>query len=127
MRLLILGGTWFLGRRSAEHAIEIGWQVTTFTRERNGHDMPGTTAMRGWREDPDDVGRLAGSGQDVAVDTSGYTPEAAGQAAQILRARAGRFVFTSTVNAYRGWPAEPLTDQSLVGLTRRAAGQSQSA
>lgn len=115
MRLLILGGTWFLGRTIAEHAIEAGWQVTTFSRGRSGHDVPGTVTVRGQREDADDVARLAGSGHwDVVVDTSGYTPEAVSQAAQILRERVDRYVLISTVNAYRGWPTEPLTDQSQV-------------
>jgi nucleoside-diphosphate-sugar epimerase len=115
MRLLILGGTWFLGRTIAEHAIEAGYQVTTFSRGRSGRDVPGTIPVRGRREDPDDVARLASSGRwDVVVDTSGYTPETVGLAARMLRDRADRYVLISTVNAYRGWPTEPLTDQSQV-------------
>ena len=115
MRLLILGGTWFLGRTIAERAIAAGWQVTTFSRGRSGHDVPGAVLVRGQREDPDDVARLAGSDRwDVVVDTSGYTPEAVGLAARLLRDRAARYVLISTVNAYRGWPADPLADESQV-------------
>ena len=51
MRLLILGGTWFLGRTLAELALGAGWQVTTFTRGRSGHDVPGTQQIRGDRND----------------------------------------------------------------------------
>ena len=115
MRLLILGGTWFLGRTLAEKAIAAGWQVTTFSRGRSGHDVPGAVPVRGQREDPDDVARLAGSDRwDVVVDTSGYAPEAVDLAARMLRGQAGRYVLISTVNAYRGWPTEPLTDESQV-------------
>lgn len=115
MRLLILGGTWFLGRTIAEQAIAAGWQVTTFSRGRSGHDVPGAVPVRGRREDPGDVARLAASGRwDVVVDTSSYTPEAVSLAARMLRERADRYVLVSTVNAYRGWPAEPLTDESQV-------------
>src|SRR5438105_1768006 len=115
MRLLLLGGTWFLGRTIAEQALDAGWQVTTFSRGSSGHDVAGTVPVRGRREDPDDVAQLAGSGRwNVVVDTSGYTPEAVGLAAQMLRDRAARYVLISTVNAYRGWPTEPLTDQSQV-------------
>lgn len=115
MRLLILGGTWFLGRTIAEQAVAAGWQVTTFSRGRSGHDVPGAVPVRGQREDPDDVARLAGSDcWDVVVDTSGYTPEAVDLAARLLRDRAARYVLISTVNAYRGWPTELLTDESQV-------------
>jgi len=111
MRLLILGGTWFLGRTLAETAVTLGWEVTTFSRGLHGHDVPGTVPVRGRREDSDDVARLASSGRwDVVVDTSGYTPGAVDLAARMLRDRAARYVLISTVNAYRGWPTEPLTD-----------------
>jgi len=115
MRLLILGGTWFLGRTVAEQAISAGWQVTTFSRGRSGHDVPGAVPVRGRRENADDVARLAASGRwDVVVDTSGYTPAAVGTAARTLKGRADRYVLISTVNAYRGWPTEPLADESQV-------------
>lgn len=115
MRLLILGGTWFLGRTIAEQAVAAGWQVTTFSRGRSGHDVPGAVPVRGQREDPDDVARLARSGRwDVVVDTSGYTPETVDLAAGMLRDRTARYMLISTVNAYRGWPTEPLTDESQV-------------
>jgi 2'-hydroxyisoflavone reductase len=115
MRLLILGGTWFLGRCLAEVALGCGWGVTTFSRGLHGSDVPGTVAIRGNREDPGDVARLAAAGHwDVVVDTSGYSAEAVAGAARVLRGRAGRYVLISTVNAYRGWPAEELTDESAV-------------
>lgn len=119
MRLLILGGTWYLGRTVAEQAIAAGWQVTTFSRGRSGHDVPGAVPVRGRREDADDITRLAGAGRwDVVVDTSAYTPEAVDLAAWSLKDRAGRYMLISTVNAYRGWPTEPLTDGSQVyGVT----------
>ncbi len=115
MRLLILGGTWFLGRTLAELALARGWDVTTYSRGLHGHDVAGANPVRGRREDPDDMKRLAHAGRwDAVVDTSGYTPEAVELAAQTLQDRVGRYVLISTVNAYRGWPAVPLTDESEV-------------
>jgi 2'-hydroxyisoflavone reductase len=115
MRLLILGGTWFLGRTLAETALASGWEVTTFSRGLHGHDVPGTVPVRGHREDAEAMAQLAASGRwDVVVDTSGYTPQTVDLAGQMLRTRASRYVLISTVNAYRGWPAEPLTDASPV-------------
>jgi nucleoside-diphosphate-sugar epimerase len=115
MRLLILGGTWFLGRTLAELAVAGGWDVTTFSRGLHGHDAAGTNPVRGQREDPDDMARLARAGHwDAVVDTSGYTPEAVELAARTLQDRAERYVLVSTVNAYRGWPTVPLKDASEV-------------
>jgi nucleoside-diphosphate-sugar epimerase len=115
MRLLILGGTWFLGRTLAEQAVAQDWQVTTFSRGRTGHDVPGTEAIRGDRANATDVAALAGAGSwDAVVDTSGYSPEMVRASASALRPVATRYVYLSTVNAYRGWPDEPLTDDSAV-------------
>jgi nucleoside-diphosphate-sugar epimerase len=113
MRLLILGGTWFLGRTLAEQALASGWHVTTFSRGRSGHDVPGTEPVRGDRTRAADLERLADSGRwDAVVDTSGNVPEVVTAAARALRGKADRYVYVSTVNAYRGWPDEPLTDDS---------------
>jgi 2'-hydroxyisoflavone reductase len=115
MRLLILGGTWFLGRTLAELALARGWELTTFSRGLHGRDAAGTVPVRGRREDPGDMVRLAGAGPwDAVVDTSGYTPDVVELAARALRDRVGRYVLVSSVNVYRGWPAVPLTDDSLV-------------
>jgi hypothetical protein len=53
MRLLILGGTWFLGRTLAEHALAQGWQVTYFNRGRTARTCP----VRDDRTSPGDVGK----------------------------------------------------------------------
>lgn len=115
MRLLILGGTWFLGRTLAEQALGRGWQVTTFSRGRGGNDVPGTQPVRGDRHNPADLARLAASGHwDAVVDTSGQVPAMVAAAAGALQPVATRYVYVSTVNVYRGWPDEPLTDESPV-------------
>lgn len=113
MRLLILGGTWFLGRTLAELAVAWGWEVTTYSRGLHGRDAAGTCPVHGRREDPGDMARLADAGLwDAVVDTSGYTTDVVELAARTLRDHAGRYVLVSTVNVYRGWPAVPLTDES---------------
>jgi nucleoside-diphosphate-sugar epimerase len=115
MRLLILGGTWFLGRTVVEQAIAAGWQVTTFSRGRSGHDVPGAEAVRGDRQEPSDIARLAEAGPwDAVVDASGQIPAVVAASVQALRPRAARYVYLSTVNAYQGWPDELLTDDSPV-------------
>ncbi len=113
MRLLILGGTWFLGRTLAGQALDRGWQVTTFSRGQSGGDAPGVQRIRGDRNNPEDIARLAGSGRwDAAADMSGYVPSTVASAAEALRPVADRYIYMSTVNAYLGWPDEPLADDS---------------
>lgn len=115
MRLLILGGTWFLGRTLAEQGLAQGWHVTTFSRGRSGHGVPGTEAIHGDRTNAADIATLARAGTwDAVVDTSGYSPEMVRASASALRPAAPHYVYLSTVNAYRGWPDEPLADDSAV-------------
>ncbi len=53
MRLLVLGGTHFLGRHVATAALERGHDVATFTRGVSGQPPEGARALHGDRDDPD--------------------------------------------------------------------------
>jgi nucleoside-diphosphate-sugar epimerase len=118
-RLLILGGTWFLGRTLAESALATGWQVTCFNRGRTGRDVMGTRSVRGDRTSPDDVQRLAEHGPwDAVVDTSVYEPPDALLSARVLLPVASRYVLVSTVSAYRHWPHEPVDESSPLWPSR---------
>lgn len=71
-RLLVLGGSWFLGRAVADAALARGWEVATFRRGQSGEDASGVTVVRGDRTSVSDVARLADAGRwDAVVDTSG--------------------------------------------------------
>lgn len=114
-RLLILGGSWFLGRAVADAALSRGWEVTTFRRGRSGEDAAGVTVVRGDRTSVTDVARLAEAGRwDVVVDTSGYVPREMLAMAGALEPVVGRYVFVSTVAVYQGWLTTPLTEGSPV-------------
>lgn len=117
MRILVLGGTWFLGKAVAEAALERGWQVTTFNRGRSSRDLPGTEAVHGDRTVAEDLQRLAKHGPwDAVIDTSASSlaPREVLSGARALADAAGRYVYVSTVSAYRGWPDEPLTEASPI-------------
>jgi 2'-hydroxyisoflavone reductase len=114
-RLLVLGGSWFLGRTIVEDALARGWDVTTFRRGQSGQDAPGSTVIRGDRTRPEDLARLADAGPwDAVVDTSGYVPRDVLAMARALEPVVGRYVFVSTVSVYAGWPIEPLSEDSEV-------------
>lgn len=106
MRLLILGGSRFLGRAFAAEALAGGHQVTVFNRGRSGPDPAGVRAVRGDREKPGDLERLAGEGPwDAVVDTSGYVPKVVGDSARALAGAAGAYLFISSISAFRDYPA----------------------
>lgn len=119
-RLLVLGGTGFLGHAIVQAALAdqpdgSHWAVTTFNRGISGPDLPGTTAIRGDRHEPDSVATLASSGPwDAVIDCSGYVPRNVLTMAEALDSRTTRYVFVSSVSAYAGWPTEPLTEESEV-------------
>lgn len=123
MRVLVLGGTWFLGSAVVREALGRGWGVTTFNRGRSGGDVDGVEAVRGDRTVADDVRRLAAAGPwDAVVDTSGYVPAEVLGSARDLAPVAGRYVFVSTVSVYEGWPVELLSEDSAVLVCPPDAG-----
>ena len=114
-RLLVLGGSWFLGHAVVDQALACGWEVTTFRRGRSGGDAAGAVTVRGDRTDAEDLARLADAGPwDAVVDTSGFVPREVLAVARVLEPVVRRYVFVSTVSVYEGWPTEPLTEQSAV-------------
>jgi nucleoside-diphosphate-sugar epimerase len=115
MRLLILGGTRFVGRAVVTVGLAQGWEVSTFNRGVSGADVPGVRVLRGDRSRAADLATLVAAGPwDAVVDTSGYVPRDVLAACKHLEPVARHYVFTSTVSVYRGWPAEPLTEASEV-------------
>lgn len=115
MRLLVLGGTLFLGRTVVEVALRRGWQVTTFNRGQSGADVLGVNALRGDRTNLADMRHLADSGSwDGVVDMCGYVPRQVLGGVRLLEPVCASYVFVSTVSVYEGWPAEPLSEASRV-------------
>jgi 2'-hydroxyisoflavone reductase len=115
MRLLVLGGTRFVGWAVVTAAVERGWEVTTFNRGLSGADAAGIRALRGDRTRMEDLARLVDAGPwDAVVDTSGYVPHETLAVCERLEPVAGHYVFMSTVSVYRGWPVEPLSEGSEV-------------
>lgn len=113
MRLLILGGTRFVGHAVATSAVARGWEVTTFNRGESAADVAGVHAARGDRTRAADLAALAAAGPwDAVVDTSGYVPRDVQASCERLEAGAGRYVFVSTVSVYSGWPKVPLSEAS---------------
>ena len=108
MRLLVLGGTQFLGRHVATAALERGHEVATFTRGLSGKPPEGARALHGDRNDPEALPAASTSWRpELVVDTSCQTRAAADHAAAVLGDVRG-YAFVSSLNAYHNWPPGPL-------------------
>jgi nucleoside-diphosphate-sugar epimerase len=113
MRLLILGGTQFVGHAVATSAVARGWTVSTFNRGLSGPDVAGVHRVRGDRTRPGDLANLAAAGPwDAVIDTSGYVPREVLATCEHLTPVAPWYVFMSTVSVYSGWPVVPLSEAS---------------
>src|SRR5690242_13404685 len=110
MRLLVLGGTVFLGRHIVDAARSRGHELTLFNRGRSDPaPIAGVEQIHGDRER--DLALLAGRSWDAVVDTSGYLPRVVGATALALAETVDRYVFVSSISAYGTFP-EPGLDES---------------
>ena len=108
MRILILGGTVFLGRHLVLAAQERGHDVTLFNRGKSGPDLfPGVRTFHGDRKTDEGLSILDGAGDfDAVIDTCGYVPRTVGMSARKLAGKATSYCFISSVSVYKNWPDE---------------------
>jgi nucleoside-diphosphate-sugar epimerase len=112
MRLLVLGGTKFLGRHAVDAALAAGHDVSIFTRGQTSPELfPDVEHLVGDRDGKLDA--LAGRSWDGVVDTSGYVPRVVRQSAELLRDAVGRYVFVSSISVYDDF-SEPVDESSPV-------------
>lgn len=109
MRVLVLGGTVFLGRHVVDAALARGDDVTVFHRGR--HPAPRRAAVTEVLGDRTvDLSALAGRRFDVVIDTSGYL--AADVARSAREIDAGGYVFVSSSSVYTDTTAVPVTEDT---------------
>ncbi len=99
MRILIIGGTAFVGRHIAAAALAGGHDVTLFHRGKTGADLFGdATHLAGDRDQ--DLSALAGRSFDATIDICAYFPRQVRSLAAALGGRGGQYVYISSVSAY---------------------------
>jgi 2'-hydroxyisoflavone reductase len=104
MRLLVIGGTRFVGRHIVLAALEAGHEVTLFNRGQSGPELfSECTHLAGDRNT--DLSALAEGTWDATIDTCGYFVRQVHALADALGSRGGHHVFVSSVSAY----AEPMS------------------
>lgn len=100
VKILVLGGTSFVGRAMVEEALGRGDELTLFSRGRTGTDLfPDVPRLVGDRE-TGDYAALQGADWDAVLDVSGYVPRHVAQAADVLAGSSGRYLFISSGAVY---------------------------
>lgn len=111
MRLLVIGGTVFVGRAVVEEALARGHEVTVFHRGRSNPGLfEDVEELIGDRSS--DVEALVGREWDAVVDTCAFSSADIETVAGAVAESVGHYVLVSTIGVYTDWPAEPIADES---------------
>lgn len=113
MKLLVLGGTQFVGRAVVEAALERGHELTLFNRGATNPELfPEVEKLRGDRA----VDPIPSRSWDAVVDTSGYLPAVVRASAEALRDSVDRYLFVSSISAYADFSEGPTEDSPRAEL-----------
>jgi 2'-hydroxyisoflavone reductase len=129
MKILILGGTHFIGRHLVNSARARGHEVTLFNRGQTNPDLfLKVKKIRGDRER--DLDKLSGK-WDAVIDTCGYVPRVVRLSAEALKGRVGLYVYISSAAAYvdfskvgirESYPVATMEDETVEEVTRDTYG-----
>ncbi|MDQ3179446.1 MAG: NAD-dependent epimerase/dehydratase family protein [Acidobacteriota bacterium] len=100
MKILIIGGTKFLGRHLINAALKNNHKVTLFNRGKKYSDekIENVEQIHGDRNS--DLDRLSGRNWDAVIDTCGYLPQTVKVSAEALKDAVNQYVFVSSISVY---------------------------
>ncbi len=114
MKLLLLGGTVFLGRHLVEAAQARGHEVTLFNRvQHNAALFPNVEKLRGDRDG--DLSALQGRRWDAVIDTCGYVPRVVRASAELLADAVDHYTFISTISVFADVSKPGVDESGAVG------------
>lgn len=115
MRLLVLGGTKFLGRAIVEAALERGHELTLFNRGVTNPDLfPDVEKIRGDRTES--LAPLAGRDWDAVLDVATFLPRVVRISVEALRGHVSRYVYVSSISAYADMSVAPVEGNAVAEL-----------
>ena len=97
-RMLILGGTGFIGPSMVRYAVDRGHEVTIFTRGRSEADIPDVEQLTGDRNN--DLSALEGRSWDVILDNNARDYRWVELSTNLLKDAAEHYLFVSSISAY---------------------------
>jgi nucleoside-diphosphate-sugar epimerase len=108
LRILVLGGTSFIGPYQVQYALDRGHTITLFNRGKTNPQLfPGVEKLIGDRNG--DLKSLEGREWDVVIDNSATQPKWVELTASLLQKSVKRYVFTSTRSVYFDTSIVPMT------------------
>jgi 2'-hydroxyisoflavone reductase len=114
MKILIIGGTRFLGRATVEAALARGHAVTLFNRGQSNPDLfPQLEHIVGDRDA--NLELLKGRTWDAVIDTCGYVPRIVRKSAELLAGYVGHYTFISSISVYADSFKIGITEEDAVG------------
>ncbi|HKJ17852.1 MAG TPA: NAD-dependent epimerase/dehydratase family protein [Xanthomonadales bacterium] len=100
LKILVLGGTGFIGPPTVQYALERGHSVTIFTRGRSKSEFPGVEHLVGDRND--DLSALEGRQWDVVLDNNARDYRWVQKSTRALKDSVQHYVFISSISVYAG-------------------------
>lgn len=111
MRLLVIGGSSFVGRHLVQTALDRGHEVTLFNRGRTDPGaFPDAEHLTGDRDG--DLSALGGRSWDATVDVCAYVPRQVRHLLETLGTSSGHYTFVSTVSVYPEDTPEGFTEEA---------------
>ena len=111
MRILMIGGTRFVGKHIVRAALVAGHEVSVFHRGRTGPELfPEAEHLIGDRDN--DLSALAHGTWDATIDTCGYVPRQVNELADALAGRGGQYTFISSMSVYAAPPGPGMQEDS---------------
>lgn len=122
MKILILGGTRFLGYHLVTAALACNHEITLFNR--GTHPSPSETVETINGDRNRDLTKLQGRRWDAVIDTCGFVPRAVSASAKLLSNTIDRYVFISSLSAYADLSADGVDENApLATLTTEQLDQ----
>ena len=100
MKLLLIGGTRFLGRAIVDEALTAGHEVTLFNRGRSNPDLYSGQVETLIGDRDGELDALDGRSWDAVIDTCGYIPRHVRDSAEKLKDAVQQYVFISSISVY---------------------------
>jgi len=111
MKILILGGTIFLGKHLVNSAQKKGHEVTLFNRGKHNPDwFPNVEKLKGDRDG--DFESLKGRTFDAVIDTSGYVPRIVKLSAEFMKDKTDNYTFISSISVYKDFSEMGMNENS---------------
>ena len=115
MKILVFGGTVFLGRHIVEAALAAGHELTLFNRGQSNPGLfPDVPTIHGDRTS--DLSALESGRWDAVIDVAGYVPRVVRMSAELAARRASHYTFISTISVFKDFAHRGMDETAPTGI-----------